>query len=50
MDYCDATDELGVPTQDPACVCAKARGTGLNVLIKRTSLDAGGISCTEFCK
>ena len=41
--------ELGVPTQDPGCVCAKAASAGLNFLIKRVALDAAGISCSRYC-
>ncbi|PSC75895.1 B Chain Kynurenine Aminotransferase Ii Inhibitor [Micractinium conductrix] len=49
IEYCNAQAELGVPTQDPGCVCAKAASAGLNFLIKRVALDAAGISCSRYC-
>ena len=45
-----ALQELGAPTQNPACFCPRALAAGFNFLIKRADLRAPGISCTQYCK
>ena len=47
VEYCDAKEELGEPTQQPTCACAVARKNDINMLIKRADLDADRMACNE---
>jgi endo-alpha-1,4-polygalactosaminidase (GH114 family) len=47
VEYCDAKKELGEPTQQPTCVCSKAKRAKMNMLIKRADLGWERFACDE---
>ena len=49
IEYCDAGQALGSPTQDPACFCPRALALGMTTSIKRAALDAPGVTCEAYC-
>lgn len=42
--------QLGAPTQDPACLCAKALQQGWFFILKQHELGAAGQSCGRYCQ
>lgn len=49
VEYCDASQEFGEPTQDPSCFCPRANAAGWRFLVKKTDLGAPEIACSDFC-
>lgn len=50
VEYCNAEEEFGEPTQNPSCYCPRANLKKWQFLIKKADLGAKRETCAQYCK
>jgi endo-alpha-1,4-polygalactosaminidase (GH114 family) len=50
VEYCNAKEKFGEPTQDPSIYCPIANSQNWHFLIKKDDLGAARETCAQYCK